>query len=237
MGRFVQTLVTTAAALALLAGLTVAQENEMLIVQPNLHDGGNQWIITAFNAAGELATQRLCFLLDESDETTVRGYWYSDTFLGWDGGYIQEGNQIRMYGDYRRNRGHDGIVWSFTSEGVGTGEWMEWRENSRLGESIGFAQVSMERVGECQLHAPLPERPWDGSKLGKFLREVHKHQLYVRRLPIHGWQDNPMLTTLVNIEDELAHGETAPTSMTERERREQERREKRERRRRERERR
>ena len=229
MGRFAQTLITTATTLALLAGLTVAQEEQVSMVQPNLHDGGNRWIITSFNTAGELAKQGLCFLLDEGDETTVRGYWYSDTFLGWNGSYMQEGSQVRTHGDYRRNRGHDVITWSLSSEDVSEGEWVQWRENGHFGESTGFAQITMERVGECELPIPLPERPWDGNKLRKFLRELHKDQIHIQQLPLHEREDDPMLNTLIDVEDE-AYGNAAPNdsqqSIAERARRKEARKEK-----------
>lgn len=140
------------AAAALGLGGAVAQAAPL----PNVFDGGNRWLITAYNDASpvhsQMATQGICFLPYAATGTQVRGVWYSDTFPDWNGVYSQEGDQVFMHGDYAADVGHDGIMFeidtnSYTEQGGG--HWTEWRENGAFGRTIVFANAKLTRVGKC----------------------------------------------------------------------------------------
>lgn len=123
---------------------------------PNVYDGGNRWLITAYNDASpthsKMATQGLCFKRYSTVGTHIRGVWYSDTYPDWNGVYSQEGDQVILHGDYGHDEGHDGIAFEITANNrpnLSTGHWTEWRENGKYGKTIVFANTSLKRVGKC----------------------------------------------------------------------------------------
>lgn len=125
---------------------------------PNLAKEGNRWTITAYNDASpyhqQWATQGLCFYPAGTNGTHQQFYWVSDTFPDWNGLAVQEGDQIFMHGDYARDVGHDSMTWEVTTSSKGNeghGHWVEWREDGRLGRTIGFVNAKLERVGNCKL--------------------------------------------------------------------------------------
>jgi hypothetical protein len=127
--------------------------------KPNLVDNGNRWTITAYDDASlvhrQMATQGLCFKFDSNVGSHQRYTWYSDTFPDWNGWASQEGDQIKMYGDYAKDVGHDGINWEIVTEdrpntqAMGYGHWTEWREDGKYGRTIVFANAKFKRVGNC----------------------------------------------------------------------------------------
>lgn len=127
--------------------------------KPNLVDNGNRWTITAYDDASlvhrQMATQGLCFKFVSNVGSHQRYTWYSDTFPDWNGWASQEGDQIKMYGDYAKDVGHDGINWEIvtedrpTNKAIGYGHWTEWRENGKYGLTIVFANAKLTRVGNC----------------------------------------------------------------------------------------
>jgi hypothetical protein len=139
------------------------------VPKPNVYDGGNRWLITAFDDAdaqhNEWATQGICFQPYAVVGTQIRGTWYSDTFPDWNGQYAQEGDQLVMHGDYAANVGHDGMKVELATDSpkdVAMGQWAEWREDAGNGSTVGFLNARMTRVGRCrrfhltgELHAPL----------------------------------------------------------------------------------
>ena len=137
---------------------------------PNLVQGGNRWTITFFNDASPVhtpqATQGLCFFVIGQVGTHLRYRWYSDTFPDWNGIATQEGDEIRMHGDYAQDVGHDGMDWDIVTARAGSGHWKEWRENGGFGITIGFGNAQFRRVGRCvsptAVDVPLPFRE-DGS--------------------------------------------------------------------------
>src|SRR5262245_30415421 len=132
-----------------LAAVTVAHAQP----SPNIYDGGNRWLITAFDdtspAHNQWATQGICFLPYGGAGTHIQGIWYSDTFPNWRGRYSQEGDRILMHGDYANDVGHDGMVIElFGGRPVreeGAGQWTEWREYGANGKTIGFANTRIRR--------------------------------------------------------------------------------------------
>jgi hypothetical protein len=127
--------------------------------KPNVFDGGNRWLITAYDDTSPVhqqwATQGICFLPYAQHGTHIQGVWYSDTFPNWRGRYSQEGDRVLMHGDYANGVGHDGMVIELTEgtspKDVGGGQWTEWRETGSFGTTIGFANNRLARVGRCQL--------------------------------------------------------------------------------------
>lgn len=126
---------------------------------PNVFDGGNRWLITAYADAStrhqQLATQVICFLPYTRSGTHIRGAWYSLSFPNWNGRYSQEGDRVLMHGDYANNIGHDGMVielFAGTSpRDEGAGQWTEWRENPGFGRTIVFANTKLRRRGRCPI--------------------------------------------------------------------------------------
>ena len=115
---------------------------------------GNRWTITAFNDESpnhdQWATQGLCFRSIGFFGTHQRYEWWSDTFPDWNGIASQEGNEVVLHGDYANDVGHDAVffnVVSSTPRNVGAGKWVEWREDSKFGRTIGFANALLNRVG------------------------------------------------------------------------------------------
>lgn len=124
---------------------------------PNLAEEGNRWTITAFNDASpqhqEWATQTLCFYPAGTNGTHQRFYWVSTSFPDWNGIAVQEGDQIFMHGDYAKDVGHDSMTWEVTTatrSNEGYGHWAEWREDTRLGRTIGFVNAKLTRIGHCK---------------------------------------------------------------------------------------
>lgn len=124
---------------------------------PDLVSAGNRWLITAYDDSSPVhaqwATQGICFYNAGTHGTQQLYYWVSDTFPDWNGRATQEGDQIFMHGDYAKDVGHDGMQWEVTTvspKNEGYGHWKEWREDGKLGLTIGFANAKLTRVGKCQ---------------------------------------------------------------------------------------
>ncbi len=140
----------------MLAGQAAAQ-----VPKPNVFDGGNRWLITAFDDSSSVhqqwATQGICFLPYGVWGTHVRGLWYSDTFPNWNGRYAQEGDRVLMHGNWANFGGSDGMVielFAGTSpRDVGAGQWTEWWNFGPNGTTVGFANARLSRVGKCPLPA------------------------------------------------------------------------------------
>jgi hypothetical protein len=131
--------------------------------KPNVFDGGNRWTVTCYNdpssAHTTQATQGICFFPYAVLGQGIAGIWYSDTFPDWNGRYYQEGDQVRMHGDYADNNGHDGFEWDVVSAKTGAGHWTEWREDLRAGTTITFCNANWTRVGSCPNTPSLPYKP------------------------------------------------------------------------------
>jgi hypothetical protein len=140
--------------MAVFAGQAAAQ-----VPKPNVYDGGNRWLITAFDDSSSVhqqwATQGICFLPYAVVGTHIRGIWYSDTFPGWSGRYSQEGDNLLMHGNWANFRGSDGMVidlFAGTSpKDVGGGQWTEWWNFGAHGTTVGFANARLSRVSKCPL--------------------------------------------------------------------------------------
>ncbi len=139
---------------AVLAGQAAAQ-----VPKPNVFDGGNRWLITAFDdtspAHQQWATQGICFLPYGVSGTNVVGAWYSDTFPNWRGRYSQEGDRVLMHGNWANFGGSDGMVIELfagtSTKDVGAGHWTEWWNFGANGTTVLFGNTRLSRVGKCPL--------------------------------------------------------------------------------------
>ncbi|MBR9910437.1 MAG: hypothetical protein GYB33_08825 [Gammaproteobacteria bacterium] len=154
-----------AIALATLMGASLAHS---AVPRPNVFDGGNRWRITYYNdpTAGhsQWATQILCFLPYAQIGTSIQGTWYSLTFPDWNGRYYQEGDEVKMTGDYANDVGHDHMTLFHTTNGrrdMAFKDWTEWRENGGYGRIIGWGNTRMVRDGRC----PVAGHVEDGRKV------------------------------------------------------------------------
>lgn len=136
---------------------------------PNVVKGGNLWTITFHNddSVGhtQWATQRICFLpfvLPGPGQTQLKGRWYSTSYPNWHGHYRQEGDSVKMVGNFWGGKGNDGITWDIVTSDihtglgvklrtVGAGHWHEWGDNGRFGPVYGFGNALFQRVGKCQI--------------------------------------------------------------------------------------
>ncbi len=164
------------------AGTTAA----LATPEPNVFDGGNRWLVTAYDDSSavhqQLATQGICFYPYAATGTHIRGRWVSDTFPDWNGIYSQEGDQVFMHGDYAHDVGHDGMSWEIVTmsrQNGGAGHWFEWRENGAFGNTIVFANATFTRVGRCNAthiesigvtpryltDGRIAENPWDPDQV------------------------------------------------------------------------
>ena len=160
MGSFTRKLTHTGLALSLIVAAAVAQTLAQ-VPKPNVFDGGNRWLITAFDDSSTVhqqwATQGICFLPYAVAGTHVRGVWYSDTFPNWNGRYSQEGDNLLMHGNWANFRGSDAMVIDLfagtSTKDVGGGQWTEWWNFGANGTTVVFANTRLSRVGKCPLPA------------------------------------------------------------------------------------
>lgn len=125
---------------------------------PDLVQSGNRWTITFFDDTSAVhlqwATQGICFYNAGVVGTHQKYIWVSDTYPDWNGRASQEGDQIFMHGDFQwpfgtANGGHDGMTWELTTLKEGSGHWHEWVEDNAYGNTIGFGNTKLTRVGTC----------------------------------------------------------------------------------------
>lgn len=134
---------------------------------PNVYDGGNLWTITFYNDNSvnhdQWATQRICFLPYTSpaaNQTHIAGRWYSTTYPNWNGVYQQEGDSVKMLGNFWKGDGNDTITVDIVSDGpvvnnkdardnLAAGHWHEWTDNYVY---RFFGNTLLQRVGKC--HSP-----------------------------------------------------------------------------------
>lgn len=127
---------------------------------PNVFDNGNLWSITYYHdtAVGhtQWATQRICFLpyaFPAAGATNIYGRWYSTTYPNWHGHYQQEGDTVKMVGNFWDGYGNDSMLWDIVSNSpanIGAGHWLEWGDNGMSGPVYGMGNTVFQRVGKCR---------------------------------------------------------------------------------------
>ena len=134
---------------------------------PNVYKEGNLWTITFHNDDStnhdQWATQRICFLpyTSSTTQSQIKGVWYSTSYPNWHGHYRQEGDSVKMVGNFWQGKGNDGMTWDIVSSAfntslgvslrtIGAGHWNEWGDDGRYGPVYGFGNALFQRVGYCK---------------------------------------------------------------------------------------
>jgi hypothetical protein len=141
-----------------LVGETTAQP------RPNVVDGGNRWLINSYPDCDVThplwAEQGICFLPYKAcGACGITGFWYSDTYPNWRGGYMQEGDRLLMHGNWhwlnKPFAGSDGMVidlFAGTSpKDEGAGQWTEWLNAGAYGTPEYYFNTRLRRVGKCEI--------------------------------------------------------------------------------------
>ena len=128
---------------------------------PDFVKDGNKWSFKAYDDASPnhtqlVAAQVMCFEYAGISGNHQLYTWYSETFPGWSGNAVQEGDQIFIHGDYAEGAGHssiqlDTLVAPTINGSAGT--WQEWRHNGANGNTVNFAKTRALREGNCVLSA------------------------------------------------------------------------------------
>jgi hypothetical protein len=129
---------------------------------PNVFDGGSMWQIIDYldeaNDHRQLATQNICFLPYAVVGNSIQGVWYSTTYNDWNGMYYQEGDELRMTGDFWDDTGHDHMTLLHTTfdvpgevKGLAFKDWDEWIEDGEYGKIGQWGNAKMERIGKCEI--------------------------------------------------------------------------------------
>lgn len=149
-----------AAGLTLFFGLAGLVGQATAQPKPNVFDGGNRWLITSHPDCDEShplwATQGICFLpYKRCASCGITGFWYSDTYPNWRGGYMQEGDRLLMHGNWAGFGGSDGMVidlFAGTSpRDEGAGQWIEWFNAGTHGTPDFYFNTRLRRVGNCRI--------------------------------------------------------------------------------------
>lgn len=129
--------------------------------QPDFVAQGNKWSFKAYDDASPdhttlVAAQDICFEYNGTSGNHQVYTWYSETFPGWSGRAVQEGDQIFIHGDFANGSGHSAIqldtLVAPTIYGS-AGTWQEWRHDGKNGVTVSFAKTRALREGNCTLSA------------------------------------------------------------------------------------
>ena len=155
------TAVATLAGLLSVAPLTFASPP----YHPDFVSGGNKWSFRSYDDASVdqtqlVSAQTICFEYDGVSGNHQRYTWYSETFPGWSGKAVQEGDLLYMYGDFAGGLGHSSLqMETLVSPPIygSSGTWQEWRQNVSGGvttsTTVSFAKTRSLREGNCTLTA------------------------------------------------------------------------------------
>jgi len=162
--------------------------------------GGTLWQITFYDdtapAHTPWATQRICvFNLGVAGSNTV-GLWYSTTYNRWIGRFRQEGDEVKMIGDFWKGPGNDSIDWEIAvGDREGFGHWEEWIEDGLYGAWVAKGNTKLVRIGTCQW-APNPTPvPIPLEQMEKLILE--QAELAPRRVRADGRPGSPTDRALV----------------------------------------
>jgi len=129
--------------------------------QPDFVKGGNKWYFKAYDDASLdhtqlVAAQDICFEYAGISGNHQLYTWYSETFPGWSGRAVQEGDQIFIHGDFANGAGHSSIqLETLVAPTIygSAGTWQEWRHDDGNGMTVYFAKTRALRQGDCTLSA------------------------------------------------------------------------------------
>jgi len=149
--------------IAVLAGLLVLSSvaSAQPPYRPDMVTGGNKWSFKAYDDASVdhtqlVAAQGICFEYAGISGNHQQYTWYSDTFPGWSGRAVQEGDQIYIHGDFAKGAGHSSILMETLVEPPiygSAGTWQEWRHDGANGTTVKFAKTRALREGNCSITA------------------------------------------------------------------------------------
>lgn len=148
----------------ILAGLLVSASSAAYATppyQPDFVKAGNKWSFKAYDDASLdhtqlVAAQDICFEYAGTSGNHQLYTWYSETFPGWSGRAVQEGDQIFIHGDFAKGTGHSSIqMQTLVSPTIygSAGTWQEWRHDGSNGNTVYFAKTRALRQGVCTLSA------------------------------------------------------------------------------------
>ncbi len=151
---------------------------------PNVYDNGNLWTITFHDDDSvnhnQWATQRICFTpytLPAAGQTHIKGKWYSTSYPNWNGYYQQEGDEVKLLGNYANGVGNDGISFDIVTTGksttIGAGHWVEWRDSGWASPFHVFGNALLQRIGKCNV----PHTPITKADLALLAREIKPRSL------------------------------------------------------------
>jgi len=140
---------------------TAATTFAELPYSPNMVTGGNKWSFRAFDDGSKVHTklanaQGMCFEYAGVAGDHQLYTWYSDTFPGWRGKAVQEGDNIFIHGEFAGTLGHTSIQIEALSPPpayASPGTWQEWRHNGANGTTVYFAKTRAVREGDCSISA------------------------------------------------------------------------------------
>ena len=129
--------------------------------QPDFVAKGNKWSFKAYDDASPdhtqlVAAQVICFEYNGISGNHQLYTWYSETFPGWSGRAVQEGDQIFIHGDFANGAGHSSIqLETLVAPTIygSAGTWQEWRHEGSNGTTVSFAKTRALREGNCSLTA------------------------------------------------------------------------------------
>lgn len=128
---------------------------------PDFVNTGNKWSFKAYDDASPdhtqlVAAQEICFEYAGTSGNHQLYTWYSQTFPGWSGKAVQEGDQLFIHGDFAEGAGHSSIqIDTLVAPTIygSAGTWQEWRHDGGNGVTVNFAKTRALREGDCTLTA------------------------------------------------------------------------------------
>lgn len=154
------------AKMAVLMGLLVVTPFSFAVppYTPDFVTNGNRWSFKNYDDEHPdqlvlASAQIVCFERAGTLGNHMQYTFYSESFPGWRGRAVQEGDQLYMHGDYADGQGHntiqlDSLVATTPPNVNGSaGMWQEWRSDGKGGSTVKFAKTRALREGNCTLTA------------------------------------------------------------------------------------
>jgi len=123
------------------------------------------WRVTFYddtaNNHTQWATQDICFLQGPVQGSNTTGIWYSTTYYRWIGRWRQEGDQVKMTGNFWTDRGNDAMSWEIAVvDREGHGHWDEWVDNGTYGAWLAKGNAKFVKLGTCAWQPPITVTVW-----------------------------------------------------------------------------
>lgn len=155
-----KTLSTLSLGALLLGSSQVFAQPQHFPAVDNLGGAATLWRITFYDDTAinhsQWATQDICFVQGPVQGSNTTGYWYSTTYNRWIGRYRQEGDQVKMIGDFWKGPGNDAMSWEIAvADREGTGNWEEWVEDGGYGNWLAKGNAKFVKLGPCKWQPPV----------------------------------------------------------------------------------